>query len=38
MLIVDPTMQIGGLIVGVGVIVLHRVRAKNRHVATEAGQ
>jgi TRAP transporter 4TM/12TM fusion protein len=38
MLIVDPTMQIGGLIVGVGVIVLHRARAKNRHVATEAGQ
>jgi len=38
MLIVDPTMQIGGLVVGVGLIGLHRVRAKNKQAVTEAGQ
>ncbi|HJO87149.1 MAG TPA: TRAP transporter fused permease subunit [Rhodospirillales bacterium] len=38
MLIVDPTLQIGGLVVGVGLIALHRIRAKNKTAVTEAGQ
>jgi TRAP-type uncharacterized transport system fused permease subunit len=38
MLIIDPTMQIGGLVVGIGLIVLHRIRAKNKTAVTEAGQ
>jgi hypothetical protein len=37
MLIIDPTMQIGGLVVGIGLIVLHRIRAKNKTAVTEAG-
>ena len=32
MLIVDPTLQIGGFVLGAGTIVLHRMRAKNKAV------
>lgn len=33
MLITDPTLQIAGMVFGVGIIVLHRVRARRRQVA-----
>jgi TRAP transporter 4TM/12TM fusion protein len=33
MLIVDPTLQIGGFVLGVGVLALHRVRARKKQAA-----
>jgi TRAP-type uncharacterized transport system fused permease subunit len=38
MLIVDPTLQIGGLVLGIGTIALHRIRAKSKQSAIEAGE
>jgi hypothetical protein len=38
LLITNPTLQIGGMIVGVGIVVLHRIRAKNKQTVTETGQ
>ncbi len=38
MLIVDPTLQIGGTAFGVGLIVLHRIRSRGKQAATEVGE
>ena len=33
MLIVDPTMQIGGFVLGAGTLALHRIRARSKQAA-----
>jgi TRAP transporter 4TM/12TM fusion protein len=36
MLIVDPTMQIAGLVLGLGIIIIHRVKVRRNQAASEA--
>ena len=38
MLIVDPTLQISGFVLGVGIVSLHRFRARKKVTATQMGE
>ncbi len=38
MLIIDPTLQIAGLVLGLGIIIVHRVRVRRSQAASEVGE